>query len=89
MKYDETLATENSLEDSPTEEALDESQISPSKVVQLILDNPSQCPLISYTEAVTLSEVVGALTLALETLKTINVDEKLKKKRFMAAYNDL
>lgn len=83
MKYDESEIEEETFE-TPNN-----SELTPQKIIQLHLNNSQEPPSVSYTDNVSVSEVVGALELALETLKTIHIQDKLKKKRLQAAYSDL
>lgn len=72
------------LDDTPTpvEETI-------RKVIQISFTDDTDEPTISYTQDLNLSQVIGALELTKEILISVNVRDKLHKRRMLQAYQDV
>lgn len=87
---------EESIDDSP-DDIPDNTTISdespedtiPPKLIQIILDPETDEPRINYTSDLSITQVLGALELSKQTLLSINVQDKLHKRRMLKAYEDV
>lgn len=59
------------------------------KVIQISFTDDTDEPTISYTQDLNLSQVIGALELTKEILISVNVRDKLHKRRMLQAYQDV
>ena len=87
---EETLDLPESTNEDSTEQIPEQSPDSlPSKLIQIILDPETDEPRINYTSNLSIAQVLGALSLATETLISINVHDKLHKRRMLKAFEDV
>lgn len=80
------IPVENTPHETPEENPADRI---PLKLIQIVLDPETDEPQINYTADLTITQVLGALALTKETLLSINVQDKLHKRRMLKAYEDV